>query len=109
MGLICGFSDDLSSIDGSEDEEEGVPPPVIVSSGAPIERLLEKLQTDPDASSLSSVEKIRLSSSQKMEQSPRIFFKTSKGQIISCFKTVVHSITRQVIRFEIACENISIK
>ncbi|ODM88001.1 Ankyrin repeat and zinc finger domain-containing protein 1 [Orchesella cincta] len=82
--------DDLSSIDGSDNEEEDVPP--VIASGAQIERLMEKLQIDPDAP---QVETVRLSSSQKMEQSPRIFLKTSKGQIISCFKTIVSSIARQ--------------
>lgn len=81
-------TDDLSSIDGSDDEEEDV----VGAAVQPVERLLEKLNIESSDKSVAEnthVEQARLSSSQKLEKSPKIFFKNKKGKIISCFKTVL--------------------
>lgn len=88
--------DDLSSIDGSDNEEEDVAAPV--SGGVQqVERLLEKLSTSTQQEQQSSLEQSRLSSAQKFEKSPKIFFKNGKGQILTCYKTIwLHEVEKQV-------------
>lgn len=77
------FLDDLSSIEGSEDEEEE----------EPVERLMEKLEMPSTNSSGQKPQKltevIQLSSSQKFENSPKVFFRNNDGEIITCYKTIL--------------------